>query len=124
MLAAVGKAPGDVETPSSADDRRASDEVMGLSDSWESGSYKFLRGVRRIVAAASEGIVDDVEECVSDAMMRAWREMKEDATPTSPVRSPSIPRSRPLIVSRSHKIPFASKSSRTSDDTCSFMKKH
>ena len=84
MLAAVGKASGDVETPASASDRRASDDIMELLDWWETRSTEFVRSARLMITTTVEEMVTEVGRCVSDAMLQAWLEVRRD-TPAPPV---------------------------------------
>jgi hypothetical protein len=77
MLAAVGKALGDVENPISDDDMQASNAAMELLDCWDSRTEEFLHVAQVIISSALADMVGEVDKCVTDGMLQAWRELKE-----------------------------------------------
>ena len=70
MLAAVGKAQGDICTPTSEQERTNSDDTMDILDSWAQRSKDFSARVRALFAITSKDMAEQIDKCMADALTR------------------------------------------------------
>lgn len=71
MLAAVGKAQGDVATPKTERAREDSDDAMELLDLWNLRTRDFQKKVRAVFNSTTQDLASKTEEYVDDALLHA-----------------------------------------------------
>jgi hypothetical protein len=84
MLAAVGKAHGDVLSPKSEQDRLESDDLLELLDLWNQHTKAFEEDVKELAEVVSKNMDSEIEKCVNAALIKA-NEHFQRAQANSPI---------------------------------------
>lgn len=76
MLAAVGRATGDITIPETFEARRASDDAMELLDLWKGYAMSFKDDLETLLGLSSGPFKLGMETCVEESLHQAIKELE------------------------------------------------